>query len=157
MKYITIIIIFLISTLVNGQCIKDTNVQYYDNNYQTYSKSYKVTVEFGTGSEISNNNNNNNIGYESDALYCIISGFDKKQEVKLFTNFNSIYQTSCPSITSIFNNGYIKGKDQDGRIWKIKKPSSGYYSNSNYNSQRKYNKPTSSINHKYIASTLKSM
>ena len=154
MKYISITLLFLISTVVNGQCKKDTSVQYYDSSYQSFSKNHQVTVEFGTGSEISNNYNY--ISYESGALYCIIYGFDKKYEVKLFTNYSSIYNTSCSSISNIFSNGFVKGKDQDGRIWKIRKPSSQYNSNNNYNN-RKYNKPTSSINHQRIGSTLDKM
>jgi hypothetical protein len=155
MKYIKTIIFFLISAIASGQCKKDTSVQYYDSTYQSYSQSNNVTVEFGTGSEISNNYNY--INYESEDLYCIIYGFDKKYEVKLFTNYSSIYKTSCSSISNIFTNGFIKGKDQDGRIWKIKKSSSENYSDDSYTSSRKYNKPTSSINHKYIASTLNSL
>lgn len=155
MNYITITILFFASAIVNGQCKKDTSVQYYDSTYQAYSENYQVTVEFGTGSEISNNYNY--INYESDALYCVIYGFDKKYEVKLFTNYSSIYNTSCSSINSIFDNGFIKGKDQDGRIWKIKKPSSDYYSNNDYGSRRKYNKPTSSINTEAISNGLSSL
>lgn len=155
MKYITFGIFLLMSIISNGQCKKETKVQYYDSTYKSYSESYNVTVEFGKGSEISNNYNY--LNYESNDLYCIIYGFDKKYEVKLFTNYSSIYKTNCSSISNIFTSGYIKGKDQDGRIWKIRNSSSESYSDDIYTRSRKYNKPTSNINHKYIASTLKTM
>ncbi|MCH3884400.1 hypothetical protein [Tenacibaculum aquimarinum] len=138
-----------------SQCNKEVNTQYYNNS--EYSNSIKVSVTFGKGSEISNNYNY--ISFDQEALYCVIYGTEINYYVKLFVqnNNDNIYATSCSSINSIFNDGYIKGKDQEGRIWKIFKP---YTQNNNsYNERpiRKYNPVTSSINTEAIKNTLSSM
>jgi hypothetical protein len=141
MKYITILFLF-VCQINFGQCNTDTKVQYYSDIELNFKGNYNVSVTFGKGSEISNSYNY--IGFEQDALYCVIFGTDKKYYVKLFATYNSIYETNCTSINSIFSNGYVKGKDQEGRIWKIYKKTS--FNNTYDRPERKYKPVTSNPN-----------
>jgi hypothetical protein len=150
MKYITILFLF-VCQLNYGQCNTETKVQYYSDIELNFKGDYNVSVTFGKGSEISNSYNY--IGFEQDALYCVIFGTDKKYYVKLFATYNSIYETNCTSINSVFSNGYVKGKDQEGRIWKIYKKTS--FNNTYDRPERKYNPVTSSINLELIDRTLR--
>lgn len=146
MRYFPFLLIFVFFKNYS-QCHKETNVQYNDG-MDSYSYSKKVSVTFGKGSEISNSYNY--INFEQESLYCVIYGFDTVYNVKLFSSYSSIYATGCSSITSVFRNGYIKGKDQEGRIWKIYKPTESTYNRP----VRKYNKTESSINEKELNRTL---
>lgn len=151
MKYL-IFFLFVPFSIVYGQCNQETIVQYYNNS--EFSSGNRVSVTFGKGEELSNSYNY--IDYDQESLYCIIYGNEKKYRVKLFTSYNSIYKTTCSSINSIFVNKYVKGKDQEGRVWKIFKSKSFGYESQNYTrSKRKYNKVTSSVNHSYIANALR--
>ncbi|MFZ3563416.1 hypothetical protein [Tenacibaculum finnmarkense] len=150
MKYITILFLFLFQ-LNYGQCNIETKVKYYSNIESNFIGYSNTSVSFGKGSEISNSYNY--IDFEQDALYCVIFRNNKKYYVKLFTSYNNIYQTNCASINSIFSNGYVKGKDKEGRIWKIYKKTN--FSNGYNRPARKYIPPTSNINIGLIQRTLR--
>lgn len=157
MKYFTLLFI-LFSASGYSQCDNLTNVQYYDNTYSNFSKKYQVSVKFGKSHEISNGYNYVDSDGNGESIYCVITGFEEPYLVKLFTTFNSGYETNCSSIFAIFNDGYVQGKDSEGRIWKIYKPNTNFYNtNSNNSTQRKYNKVTSNINIDGISKGLSTM
>uniref|UniRef100_UPI0040475460 hypothetical protein n=1 Tax=Mariniflexile sp. TaxID=1979402 RepID=UPI0040475460 len=153
MKFIPLLFLSFISY---SQCNTETYVQYYNSTDLAFSSSRKVSVTFGKGSEVSNSYNY--ISFEQESLYCVINGFEKVYNVKLFTSYGSVYETSCSAIISVFTDGYVKGKDQEGRIWKIFKPTTSNYQGQSYERPaKKYNPTTSSINTEEISRGLSSM
>lgn len=154
MKYLTLL--FALSFFSSySQCENLTSVRYLDNS--TFSKKHNVSVKFGKSHEISNGYDYVDSSGNGNAIYCLITGFKEQYLVKLYTSGNTGYNTNCSSINSLFRNGYIQGKDNSGRIWKIYKPSTVYYNNSNDQTQRRYNKTRSRINTAEISRGLSRM